>query len=271
MSEKDALDASKNKALEVENYFIENGIDKNILFVESRGSKDPLYAANNQSDDISTRVMVSMYVNFPRDLDGDGVDIDKDECPNTIKGHKVGPNGCKLKTMVVLLAGKKETSSVIVGTKAGNVVIDTPNQLVSILSDNTPPSKPQNVSKEDLDSLMDNTIEASNKEELSYVLYFNGLNLVDESLQKVQELLENIAKRENGYITIIGHTDTVGSKERNDIVSAKRAQVIKNLILEAKVPYLKIDTQAYAESNLAVPTNDEVEEPLNKRVEIFIN
>ena len=43
------------------------------------------------------------------------------------------------------------------------------------------------------------------------------------------------------------------------------------MIVDAEVSYLKIEKESYSESNLAVMTEDNVFEPRNRRVEVFIN
>ncbi|MDB2562706.1 OmpA family protein [Sulfurimonas sp.] len=268
----EAIENTKENTSKIEKYLLDSGVDASTLFIEHRGIKDQLYTTTTtKGRDLSSRVMVVLYINLPRDLDGDGIDRDQDKCPNTVKGTKVGKNGCKLKTMVVLLSGKKELSSIVVGTRAGTVVVDKVNQLVSIQSQDAEPSQPVDLSQEDLESLMENTLDGSNREEISYVLYFKALNLVGDSIAKAKEMLERIAQRKSAYIKIIGHTDTMGSNERNDIVSANRANVISKMIQDANIPYLKIDKEAYSESNLAIETADEVSEPFNRRVEVFIN
>ena len=56
---------------------LEKDIDKSIIFVESRSRKDSLLLGSSEEEKkFSQRVMVALYINLPRDLDGDGVDRD---------------------------------------------------------------------------------------------------------------------------------------------------------------------------------------------------
>ncbi len=84
------------------------------------------------------------------------------------------------------------------------------------------------------------------------------------------ELLINTAfKNSNMNILIEGHTDTMGDNYYNNILSKKRAVFIKEYLLSRKVTNI-IQTKAYGESKLLVPTADEVKEKTNRRAEIFL-
>lgn len=271
-SDKEALEESKKNALVIKKYFIDKGINEDTLFLEYRGAKDSLYSTATQaSRDMSQRVMISLYINLPRDLDKDGVDRDHDKCPDTLPGMQVDIHGCKLKTIVILLQGDKALSSVIVKNKAGNTTIDQPNQLVSIQSQKQAPSAPKEINQEDLTNLLANTLEETQRKKLSYTLYFQENMLAETSTGSFEDMLEQLKLRENPYIQVVGHTDTVGTVQKNDIVSAARANTIAKMIKDEKIQYLKIDIQSYSESNLAVPTKDNVFEALNRRVEVFID
>ena len=67
---------------------------------------------------------------------------------------------------------------------------------------------------------------------------------------------------------MIGHTDRVGSVEGNDALSKTRAQTIGAVLIEGGVPADKLETVGRGERDLLVPTEDEVNEPKNRRVEI---
>ncbi|NOR58109.1 MAG: OmpA family protein [Sulfurimonas sp.] len=205
------------------------------------------------------------------DIDGDGVLSDIDRCQDTKKGLKVGADGCKLKSIIVLLKGQKENSSIVVATRVGNVVVDKPNQFVSITSKDDTPTKPKNINKKDLDALFGDVITESSHERLSYTLYFNGIKLVEESKITIQAMLNEVSQRDKSYIQIIGHTDTAGPSEKNKILGLKRAKVVYEMIKGSDISHAKIDLDSYSESDLAVKTEDETVEELNRRVEIFVH
>ena len=205
------------------------------------------------------------------DIDGDGVLSDIDKCQDTKKGVKVGPDGCKLKSIIVLLKGKKENSSIVVATRVSNVVVEKPNQFVSISSKDDSPTKPKSMNKKDLDALFGDVIAESSHEQLAYTLYFNGVKLIDESKITLQTMINEVSQRDELYIQIIGHTDTAGSSQKNKILGLKRAKAVYEMIKSSDISYTKIDVDSYSESDLAIKTEDETVEQLNRRVEIFVH
>ena len=72
------------------------------------------------------------------------------------------------------------------------------------------------------------------------------------------------------HVRIVGHTDTVGSDRYNQDLSERRAQAIMRALLEAEVPQGLISTRGAGERELFIPTADNVHEPRNRRVEIFV-
>jgi len=67
---------------------------------------------------------------------------------------------------------------------------------------------------------------------------------------------------------VIGHTDRVGMPQSNDELSRRRAEGIRQLLIESGVPPEKLEVVARGERDPLVPTEDEVDEPRNRRVEI---
>ena len=259
-------------ALYVQKYFTDSQLDLNITTVENRVSKDPAYTFTTTDGELlSNRVMVTMYVTKSNDLDNDGVNNKDDKCPDTKEGIKIGKDGCKLKTMIVLLPGDKKNSSIIVGTKKGSIVVDKPNYFVSLASKDEKPSVPKLIEEKELNELMGDIVKETKFKEISYSLYFNGSKLTTASKVLMDDIILEIDKRENAYINIIGHTDTIDAVRDNDKMGLKRANVVADIIKELSIGYLKIDVSSHSELDLAVQTKDEVFEPLNRRVEIFIH
>jgi hypothetical protein len=72
----------------------------------------------------------------------------------------------------------------------------------------------------------------------------------------------------NPSITAIGHTDTSGPADYNMALSLRRANAVKNSLIQDGVPASAISTIGRGETQLLVPTGDGVREPQNRRVEI---
>lgn len=101
-------------------------------------------------------------------------------------------------------------------------------------------------------------------------LYFKqgSTDLADPSV--IEEVLAEIGKRAGADVQIVGHTDTTGDGELNDKVSAKRADAIKLLLIDKGIAADIIRTSGRGERELRVPTDDNVDNAENRRVEITV-
>lgn len=107
---------------------------------------------------------------------------------------------------------------------------------------------------------------------LRYTLYFDagGATLTAASQQTIDELVRAAWARSGSEIVVTGHTDTKGPGAFNDELSRRRAQQIRQVLIEHQFPAARIEPVGRGERELLVPTADEVEEPRNRRVTIEV-
>ncbi len=86
----------------------------------------------------------------------------------------------------------------------------------------------------------------------------------------MDELLEDLRQRATAAIRVAGHTDTSGTETLNDGLSRRRAEAVRDRLIEAGVPAAAIAIEAFGESQPAVPTGDGVREPRNRRVVVRV-
>lgn len=105
-----------------------------------------------------------------------------------------------------------------------------------------------------------------------FTLYFiTGTDeLTDESKADLQRILESLKQRPVPDVLVIGHTDTVGEYRGNDRLSATRAETVKGFLVGIGIPAERIQTAGRGEREPIVPTADDTDEPLNRRVEINV-
>ena len=70
--------------------------------------------------------------------------------------------------------------------------------------------------------------------------------------------------------SVVGHTDTAGSKEYNYRLSRRRAEAIARLLVAGGVAPDLLEITSHGKDNPVVPTGDNVSEPRNRRVEVTI-
>jgi outer membrane protein OmpA-like peptidoglycan-associated protein len=71
-------------------------------------------------------------------------------------------------------------------------------------------------------------------------------------------------------VTVVGHTDTMGSAQLNIDLGRTRATVIRQRLIAVGVDGRLISLASHGESDLLVPTPDETLEPRNRRVEVSV-
>lgn len=116
------------------------------------------------------------------------------------------------------------------------------------------------------------TLAALPPKPASFLLYFvKGKDeLTAESEKEIEEMFAGLAKRPAAEISVIGHTDTVGSIQFNDNLSLQRAKRVRQLLIARGISAESIATAGRGERELLVNSGDNVHEPRNRRVEISV-
>lgn len=115
------------------------------------------------------------------------------------------------------------------------------------------------------------TLDARPRPPVSFILYFEFGSAVDIApafKPVLAQLLAALPTYPAPEITVIGHTDRVGSLESNDLLSLQRAQTVRDLIVQAGIQPDLIGVSGRGEREPLVATDDEVPEEKNRRVEI---
>nr|WP_315464057.1 OmpA family protein [uncultured Rhodoferax sp.] len=94
--------------------------------------------------------------------------------------------------------------------------------------------------------------------------------LTGASQAQLPGILEQASSRAGGEILVVGHTDRTGSPQANDALSLQRAQSIRELLIQRGFDPVLIEAVGRGEREPVVPTEPNVDEPRNRRAEIFI-
>jgi len=106
----------------------------------------------------------------------------------------------------------------------------------------------------------------------SFTLYFlEGKDeLTADSSAELEKVFGELKRRPLPDIAVIGHTDTVGGLSYNDRLSLARAERLREMLVGLGIPADRIDSAGRGKRELLVPTEDNVSEPRNRRVEINV-
>lgn len=106
----------------------------------------------------------------------------------------------------------------------------------------------------------------------SFTLYFElgTVALTPESLNVLTALRAEIAARTGPEVEVIGHTDTVGGTEDNDILSTRRAEEVLNWLASQGFDKSIMSAVGRGERELKEPTVDNISNAANRRVEVIV-
>jgi hypothetical protein len=106
----------------------------------------------------------------------------------------------------------------------------------------------------------------------TFMVFFDwdSSRLSPASLNVITQAVTAFRSTGNARVTATGHTDTTGSESYNMALSLRRANAVKNEMVRQGVPADAIAVVGKGETQLLVPTGDNVREPQNRRVEIVI-
>ena len=135
-----------------------------------------------------------------------------------------------------------------------------------------PAGKSFPVSAEQLAEHFGAALAASPKLPVTFLLYFEtgGAKLTRDSADIIPLVIAEIARRPAPDVSIIGHTESVGSDETNTRVGLVRARAIGEMIRSARITPERISLESHGKRNLLVKTPDNTAEGLNRRVEVTI-
>ena len=178
---------------------------------------------------------------------------------------------CAPATRVTLLPQDNgQPSAVVVTSSKGNQVIDQPYQVAAIQRDGA--LSLDKTSAEEVRKTHPQLLALQPAPAETFVLEFEpgGSTLTAESQARLPEVIARAQSRAGGEIVVTGHTDRQGALEANDKLSLERAEAVRNLMVERGFKAELIQAAGRGEREPAVPTDDEVVEPRNRRAVVVV-
>lgn len=107
---------------------------------------------------------------------------------------------------------------------------------------------------------------------VTFQIYFTTgtADPVPEAAPLIAQALAAVKGRPHPFVMIAGHADAVGSDDVNDRISRRRAEIIRDLMVNQGVPSTRIKVQSHGKRNPLIPTADGVAEPRNRRVTLTV-
>jgi len=178
--------------------------------------------------------------------------------------------------VIVLLpeAGGK-TGVVTVTTQGGSQILNKPRYAVEVEALHQPPTAPAPMEEKEINDVFGPVLSAlpdpSNRF-ISFILYFENdtTALTPESKALLAEVLTTIRNLKSNEVYVMGHTDLVGTETYNVRLSSMRANSVRDLFVSRGIEPDTLFVSFYGKTRPLVPTENEVPEPRNRRVEVFL-
>lgn len=172
--------------------------------------------------------------------------------------------------VVLLPDADGTTGAVVVRSATGERLVDKPYVSAEVSRDGAIALRSEDPAV--IQARYKDALDARPLAPVSCVVNFRtGANeLTPESLSVLERLRTELARRPVPEIVVIGHTDRVGRADANDVLSLRRAEAVKALLVKTGIPDAQIETAGRGEREPLVATADEVAEPRNRRVEINV-
>jgi outer membrane protein OmpA-like peptidoglycan-associated protein len=184
------------------------------------------------------------------------------------------PAGCVgQKSLVVLLPAEgKVSGEVTVENANGSQVLKQSWQAVEITGAGARPATPVMMDETAVQGIFGEVLSAMPLPAAHYTLYFrlDSAELIPESLHLLPEILKGVNARKPAELSVVGHTDTMGSVEYNYRLGLLRARAVPALLIALGAAPAIIEVLSRGKSDLLVKTGDQIPEPRNRRAEVTI-
>lgn len=103
-------------------------------------------------------------------------------------------------------------------------------------------------------------------------VYFDQSSYVlrPESYPQLDKLVKTLVTTPKLVIEIAGHTDNVGDRRLNQLLSENRAKVITNYLIRSGIAENRLQHRGYGDSRPAAPNDSEENKKKNRRVEFVV-
>ncbi len=165
-----------------------------------------------------------------------------------------------------------KVGEVTLTNKAGSVVLNKANETVDAPGGDQAFTDARQADTKEIEETFGDAFMVMPLPPRGFNIYFDSgsAKIKPASEGLVAEVLAEDRKRDSRDVSLNGHTDRVGDKAANMELSLRRADTVKTLLMKAGVLEEYIQIEYYGESKPIVPTKDNVDEPLNRRVEVVV-
>lgn len=268
LSNHEANKLSKSYAKDVQDRLTQNGVDENSTFIEYRAGLDKAFSDTfTKGRDLSNRVMVALYILMPEDKDSDGDKVfDRfDMCKNTRKGIEVDSQGCPYDTDKDGVFDYKD--------KCPNTPLNT-----VVDKEGCPLDSDKDSVADYMDDCADTPlgVKVDSKgcpveKVLALNFQTNSDKIFKSSYPKVVEFAAFLKAYPEYKVQVVGHTDSVGKQGFNMNLSQRRAETVKQALIEEGVDASRFSSAGRGELDPIADNHTKEGREQNRRIEVKLS
>jgi outer membrane protein OmpA-like peptidoglycan-associated protein len=173
--------------------------------------------------------------------------------------------------VILLPDADGKVGRVRVSNEFGATELSAGRQAVNATADKRPAAV-TTMSEADVNRLFGSAIAALPQPPRYFTLYFQfeSDRLTEQSRALLPEILKTVRDRSMPEVSVVGHTDTMGTAQANIQLGLKRASTVRNILVDAGLDPALIEVTSHGEADLLMRTPDRTPEPHNRRVEISV-
>ncbi len=178
------------------------------------------------------------------------------------------------KNLFVLMPDAEDgtVGSITVTNEAGKQIITSPDTVVKVKDAQTSPTPPEPMAEEGINKIFKKALAATPRPPAQFMLQFQTgtSSLTEKSQDQLSQIIIAVIDRQPCDVSIIGHTDTRGTAQKNVELGLQRANTVKQILIDQGVDARQIEATSHGETSLIIQTADDVDEPQNRRVEVLV-
>lgn len=183
-------------------------------------------------------------------------------------------SGCAAqKSLIVLLPEDgKVSGEVTVVNAQGSQVLSRSWQSVEIAGSQGLPARPVVLDETTVQGVFGGVMSAMPLPPVHFLLYYKQgtTELRPDSQILLPAIVKAIKERHPAQLSVVGHTDTMGTAEFNYQLGLRRATSVSELLASHGAAPASIETSSRGNTDLLVKTPDQTPEPRNRRAEVTI-
>ncbi|MBK5277002.1 MAG: OmpA family protein [Desulfuromonadales bacterium] len=183
-------------------------------------------------------------------------------------------SGCTAQKSIIILLPEdgKVSGEVTIVNDQGSQVLNKSWQSVEISGTQGRPASPIVLDETTVQDIFGGVMAAMPLPPVNYLLYFkhDSAELLPDSKLLLPVIAKAIKERHPAQLSVVGHTDTMGTAEYNYQLGLLRARTVSALLALHGAAPAGTETSSRGSSDHLVKTPDQTLEPRNRRAEVSI-